>query len=63
MLASLTQEVSLLTDILQLKLQKAEMATRGLQTAPASNADNGHSHVEPAPKAKKSTKTKSEVKK
>lgn len=62
MLASLTQEVNLLTDILQLKLQKAEMATRGPQMAPASNADSGHSHAEPAAKAKKSTKTKSSLK-
>lgn len=57
MLASLTQEVNLLTDILQLKLQKAEMASRGGQTTAAS-ADNGHSHAEPAGKAKKATKTK-----
>lgn len=57
MLASLTQEVNLLTEILQIKLQKAEMATRGPQTAAASTTDTGH--AEPAAKPKKSTKTKS----
>lgn len=52
MLASLTREVNLLTDILQLKLQKAEMATRRPQTTAAANTDNS-SQAEAAAKAKK----------
>lgn len=52
-LASLTQEVNLLTEILQLKLKKAEMTTRGPQTAAESNPDNSNSQPETEVKAKK----------
>lgn len=58
-LASLTQEVNLLTDILQLKLKKAEMTTRGPQTAAEANTDNSSSQAETTVKAKKlKSKTK-----
>lgn len=51
MLASLTREVNLLTDILQLKLQKAEMATRRPQITAVDKTDS--SQAEAAAKAKK----------
>lgn len=58
-LASLTQEVNLLTEILQLKLKKAEMTTRGPQTDAESNPDNGNPQPETTAKAKKvKSKTK-----
>ncbi|XP_029696260.1 uncharacterized protein C8orf74 homolog isoform X2 [Takifugu rubripes] len=58
-LASLTQEVNLLTEILQLKLKKAEMTTRGPQTAAESNPDNSNSQPETTVKGKKlKSKTK-----
>lgn len=58
-LASLTQEVNLLTEILQLKLKKAEMTTRGPQTADESNQDNSNTQPETPAKAKKlKSKTK-----
>lgn len=57
-LASLTQEVNLLTEILQLKLKKAEMTTRGPQRAAQSDPDNS-SQPETTVRAKKlKSKTK-----
>lgn len=52
MLASLNQEASLLSDILQLKLQLAALATGGLQNPGPSNADHVSSHPDAPGKAK-----------
>lgn len=60
MLASLTQEVNLLTDILHIKLQKAELIARKPHLAAAFAIDDGPAQAEPAAKksAKKSAKAK-----
>lgn len=59
MLASLTQEASLLSDILQLKLQQAVLATRRLQNPVPSNTG----HIDSPAKAKLPTaKTKTGLK-
>lgn len=61
-LASLTQEVNLLTEILQLKLKKAEMTTRGPQTSAESNPDNSNSQPETVKARKLKSKTKKGLK-
>ncbi|XP_051284067.1 uncharacterized protein C8orf74 homolog isoform X3 [Dicentrarchus labrax] len=59
MLASLTQEASLLSDILQIKLQQAALATRRLHNPVLSNAGHISSHPDAQAKAKPNTaKTK-----
>lgn len=62
-LASLTQEASLLSDIMQLKLQQAALATRRHQNPVPSNTGHIDSHPDAPAKAKLPTaKTKTGLK-
>lgn len=54
-LASLTQEASLLSDILQLKLQQAALTTRGLQNPVSSSSSQIGSPASSAAGAAKKT--------
>lgn len=55
---SLSHEAYLLVDILQLKMQQAAMATRGLQKPVPSSKDRASSHPEAPANATKSTAKK-----